>query len=227
MVARLPHSDWSLATRNGSAARWAYRAVVAECLCPSRAPRIGRLKPSSRPIDANEGRKSWSRTSRSAASDRTRAQALSVAPHAAPVWVPGMTCSCQQDGAIIGSLPGTPSNLQTARRSGLRLCRGCRKDARHHDKAWRALETIAPATDRRIVLPQDTAFLRQHDIRETGDVGDGRVVVGGDEVLAPRTRQTTDARRGCGRADARRRARRRYRDRKTSRRAVAPPRLSR
>ena len=48
----------SFAVRNGPGARWAYLAVVVECLWPSSAPMIGKLKPSTTPIDANECRKS-------------------------------------------------------------------------------------------------------------------------------------------------------------------------
>jgi hypothetical protein len=42
----------SLAARSGSAERWAYLAVVIACLCPSRAPMIGKLKPPTAPTDA-------------------------------------------------------------------------------------------------------------------------------------------------------------------------------
>ena len=48
----------SFAVRSGPGARWAYLAVVAECLWPSSAPIIGKLKPSTTPIDANECRRS-------------------------------------------------------------------------------------------------------------------------------------------------------------------------
>src|SRR5262249_20209871 len=52
----------SEARRSGSASKWAYRAVVDGCVCPSNLPMIGRPKPNPAPTLAWVWRRSWMRS---------------------------------------------------------------------------------------------------------------------------------------------------------------------
>src|SRR6266536_664034 len=62
------------ARRRGSLSRWAYRAVVADWVCPSSFPMIGRPKPPPAPMLAYVWRRSWMRTPSSLARLATACQ---------------------------------------------------------------------------------------------------------------------------------------------------------
>ena len=66
----------SEACLSGLASRWAYRSVVAACLCPSNAPTIGSPMPALAPTDAKLWRRSWRRTSSIPAWRRTARHGL-------------------------------------------------------------------------------------------------------------------------------------------------------
>src|SRR5262245_26212474 len=71
-----------------------------------------------------------------------------------------------------------------ARTTGSGARRPGRKDPRHNDESLDSLYAVAPAADRRIVLPRDAALLREHDVGEAGDVGDSRMVGRADPAAA-------------------------------------------
>ncbi len=129
----------SAASCRGSAARWAYRAVVCGCVWPRSAPMIGRLEPAAAATDAKLCRKSCRRTSGASAFFRIRSHACDGPTSGRSLWrlritqpsglvaeISGQVTVSQATSERSGSSRSSDAPGSPFRRTSIAPCRSCR-----------------------------------------------------------------------------------------------------